>query len=393
MKEESGRLHWILTPGTCLHLNECEPWPSRPKNMGETWGQTGAHLKRGSIKASRDPAMMEPPAEICGCRKNRCLGQLDHRPAIQGTVKAGMSIMEMGGGTSARPRVVPSPRQVQALGLPTRWPPSLLCWRWGAAQPYTGVHHHHPEFLSDGKSSSLPDKRLPTDRYGGAASNNPGATGGAGVGGRPLFAAAAGSTWLERLMATYERRIWVGALGSPCWVLLFLPSRSPSTRTLGIPHQALIQHKSARIPSDFFCMQVGFRRISELTGQAGTRLPCQEIQHRGECLGLGCVYDTARGCLDARHEERRGNVGKVGQSDAHSKGGHSAEERRGQARGRAKESPGRGVAEGGCESAEMQKRRDCKANPLCVYDTAIGCYRVIHQEMRGIPGGILEEYQ
>lgn len=59
-------------------------------------------------------------------------------------------------------------------------------------------------------SRIIVDRPWAAGRYGGASE----ATGGAGVGGKPLFAPAAASTWLERLMATYERRIWVGVLAS-----------------------------------------------------------------------------------------------------------------------------------------------------------------------------------
>jgi len=121
--------------------------------------------------------------------------------------------MEMGQGIPARPRrLVFSPQQVQqTLGLPTRWPSSLLCWRWGAAQSYTGARRHNNSFPS---SRIIVDRPRAAGRYGGASGNQPEATGGAGVGGKPLFAPAAASTWLERLMATYERRIWVGVLAS-----------------------------------------------------------------------------------------------------------------------------------------------------------------------------------
>lgn len=138
---------------------------------------------------------------------------------------------------------------------------------------------------------------------------------------------------------------------------------------------------SAAIP----LAQMGFRKISELAGVAGAREPCSEIRGRGKCLGLGCTYDTSRGC-----KVRTGGSSAIldlsgAKMDMGSQPKASAEttSRRAGAKG-GKEEGGRAAAgaakreEGGgalsCETSEMQRRSNCKANPLCVYDTALGCY-------------------
>lgn len=129
----------------------------------------------------------------------------------------------------------------------------------------------------------VPDQVHACNSYGGDHGLPAGSTGGGGPGGRPLFPSVSG-TWSERLMATYERRIWVGAL-----IPEYFNSEPPLSSS-GTPGRILMS--SAAIP----LAQMGFRKISELAGVAGAREPCSEIRGRGKCLGLGCTYDTSRGC-------------------------------------------------------------------------------------------------
>ena len=128
--------------------------------------------------------------------------------------------------------------------------------------------------------------------------------------------------------------------------------------------------------------------MSEWTGHASRRVSCEQAQGRGTCLGLGCVYDTARGCRDSgggnaagvRGRSDRAASGREDFGRAKRRPGGGWEKERGGAgmpgepgddRGKGREGH-RG--ETGCEDAAMQRRKECKANPMCVYDTALGCY-------------------
>jgi hypothetical protein len=112
-----------------------------------------------------------------------------------------------------------------------------------------------PQPLASARSRIIIDRPRAAGRYGGEAGNQPVASGGAGVGGKPLFTPAAGSTWLERLMATYERRIWVGVLVSPCWTFtlflktLIITCTQPKLSPLNHAHNS----ETSQIPCNILC--------------------------------------------------------------------------------------------------------------------------------------------
>jgi len=81
------------------------------------------------------------------------------------------------------------------------------------------------------------------------------------------------------------------------------------------------------------------------------------MQRRSDCkANPKCVYDTARGCYTKPDGQARDNVARGGHTD----------------KAAANKEPAAGGVK--CEDAAMQRRKDCKANPGCIYDTALGCY-------------------